>query len=58
MGHIGVEDRIVVDAVQKHQIQIIRRPFEEIIWASPPDGRDIFTISCVIIEILPCSQVP
>ena len=52
MGHIGVEDWIVVDAVQKHQIQTIRRPFEKIIRASSPDGRDVFTAPCVIIEIL------
>ena len=50
--HVGVEDGVVMHAVQKHQIQAIHRPVEEIIGTAPLPRRDVFTTSRVIVEVI------
>ena len=52
MADVGVEHRVVVDAVREYQVQAIQRPAVEIFRAAAFDGRDVVAALCLEIEVL------
>ena len=57
MFHVGFEDGIVVNPIEKDEIEAVQRPRGKVVRTSSSDCRDVVAISCVVIEILPGAPI-